>query len=678
MSEWCGAGKVVEIGSMHFRCLDILGRGSYSVVWRAQQVHTNGAVHPSSEAVALKEVHCSSQSSLLQAVFEVQVLLALERGIPDPEQPLQPLPQQPPRGPGCPGGVPLRVPRCIAYRVDPHQSEGWTVRTAMTVVPGESLDVFFRRPPPTPTSPTGAGRGGGSGGRRAALFRGCALARKLLLDLGPVLELLEPIAWHRDVNSHNILVDVSGDAGAPPRAALLADGDYAAAAAEADRATFWLIDFGLAVDSQSWTAAKWRTEHIGGDSRYWPPSSWIMHLLGPEGFEGGREHHREQYRHRLDVHGLGIAALELLCSVALAAEPVPPSTPATPNGMPRLISAAAIAADGEEGSWARLLFAWESYWENVWRWWSMVYSIFSKGGNIAPVQAALMQEGIIERLGELLEALRETLRQCALRMKGNGDFSTARLLRVIADMIDESCEFRLDGLEAALRGPTSTVHSHAGSRAASPGAINSPATSAASAPVTRGHVRSPPPRRVSSEVPVDNVVSGPPLRSPRGVASPKTGGALPQKQAAAVPVGRRLSAGNGGGDPLRRTARGSGASGASSPSVAGEPSPQPPRVLAATQRPASTPGRPSGGAGAGAGGVGGGGSVGGLDIGLEALAMRVRGLRGSSESDRQRLQEHFKGLEAVLQRMEEVRLERAKLSMERIALQYRPRLFAVS
>lgn len=28
-----------------------------------------------------------------------------------------------------------------------------------------------------------------------------------------------------------------------------------------------------------------RTEYIGGDSRYWPPSSWIMHLVGPEGFD---------------------------------------------------------------------------------------------------------------------------------------------------------------------------------------------------------------------------------------------------------------------------------------------------------------------------------------------------------------------------------------------------------
>eukprot|EP00438_Fugacium_kawagutii_P035611 Skav231841 [mRNA] locus=scaffold2215:180832:191540:+ [translate_table: standard] len=40
-----------------------------------------------------------------------------------------------------------------------------------------------------------------------------------------------------------------------------------------------------------------------------------MHLVGPEGFD-----HRpdlcEQYQRRLDIHGLGITALELLCSVA--------------------------------------------------------------------------------------------------------------------------------------------------------------------------------------------------------------------------------------------------------------------------------------------------------------------------------------------------------------------------
>ncbi|CAE7251468.1 unnamed protein product [Symbiodinium natans] len=52
--------------------------------------------HSEPSEVALKEVLCRSQSELRQAVFEVQVLLALERAAPHRQ---------------------LRVPRCIAYKV---------------------------------------------------------------------------------------------------------------------------------------------------------------------------------------------------------------------------------------------------------------------------------------------------------------------------------------------------------------------------------------------------------------------------------------------------------------------------------------------------------------------------------------------------------------------------------
>ena len=48
------------------------------------------------------------------------------------------------------------------------------------------------------------------------------------------------------MNSHNILIDASAD-----------DSNIAA------NASFWLIDFGLAVDSQSWVSeqGRWRIQH---------------------------------------------------------------------------------------------------------------------------------------------------------------------------------------------------------------------------------------------------------------------------------------------------------------------------------------------------------------------------------------------------------------------------------
>ncbi|CAE7739327.1 Sspo [Symbiodinium sp. CCMP2592] len=378
------AGAEVEFGNFRFRCADVLGRGSYGEVWRAQVLSAKGRSEPSE--VALKEVLCRSQSELRQAIFEVQVLMALEQA-------------------ASPHRLKLRVPRCIAYKVNVC-SGGWKVRTAMTLVPGQSLDYFLRqKPPPGYTVSTG-------------LRRALSLVSCLLRDIGPALQMLGPIAWHRDVNSHNILIDAAGDAD---------DSNIAA------NASFWLIDFGLAVDSQSWVSeqGRWRTEYIGGDSRYWPPSSWIMHLVGPEGFD-----HRpdlcDQYQRRLDIHGLGVTALELLCTVAMACP---------------------LADEAEEQAlqpWAPIFHAWTCYREAVWQWWATVYAVFSVGGDLAPVQAQLVEERIVEQLLLLLTRIRIALRSCAAQL---ADSQQARLLQMIADMLDEGKAFELRDIQRLVGGP---------------------------------------------------------------------------------------------------------------------------------------------------------------------------------------------------------------------------------
>eukprot|EP00929_Paragymnodinium_shiwhaense_P079638 TRINITY_DN4151_c0_g1_i2.p1 TRINITY_DN4151_c0_g1~~TRINITY_DN4151_c0_g1_i2.p1 ORF type:complete len:760 (-),score=115.64 TRINITY_DN4151_c0_g1_i2:204-2378(-) len=391
----------VQIGEYRLRCIDVLGRGSYSIVYRAERLNRHG-VPDGSEVLAMKEVRCSTEAALTQAVFEVKVLLAVEQAGSQPGA--RKVPQ------------PLRVPRCLAYCVDQCDdgTEGWTVRTAMTVVPGESLDLFFRHPLPAVCNTVGA-----------AFRRACALAEKCLRDVGPVLKLLEPVAWHRDVNSHNILVDVSED-----QQNLTSD---------VSKATFWLIDFGLAVESRSWVSppGKWQTEHIGGDSRYWPTSSWIMHLLGPGGFAEVPQL-CEQYQRRLDIHGLGITALELLCAVAMAIHGN------QQDGLALLADDGSLLAGINE-----LLVGWQTYWKTVWRWWSMVYAVFSRGGDIAPVQLQLMQEGLIERLRDLLEALRQALLKIAQRLPPS-EARSGRVLRVLADMIDENCAFDLDSIPERL------------------------------------------------------------------------------------------------------------------------------------------------------------------------------------------------------------------------------------
>lgn len=367
-------GVEVQIGAHRFRCSSVLGRGSYGEVWKAEVLEGDSSL----KEVALKEVCCRSQSELQQAIFEVQVLLALERSCKPSEQ--------------------LKVPRCISYKVDSFQ-DGWKVRTAMTIVPGESLDCFVRRKPLP--------------GRNCleALRRGVVLAVRLIQHVGPSLQKLAPIAWHRDVNSHNILVD-----GAPDTA----DESYLK-----KHATFWLIDFGLAVDSQSWVSAsgKWRTEYIGGDSRYWPASSWMMHLLGPEGFSTCPEL-CEQYQRRLDIHGLGITALELISSMALTCP---------------------LGEQEELGAWETVLEEWQTYRDQVWRWWAAVYAVFSSGGDLAPVQARLVEENLVDRLLEMLGKIRSALKVCALQ---SSDIEEGKLLNVIADMLDEKKAFDLADIQS--------------------------------------------------------------------------------------------------------------------------------------------------------------------------------------------------------------------------------------
>lgn len=402
--KMCGMGRSIAIGEHSFCCLNVLGRGSYSEVWRAQVL--TGA-HGLRE-VALKEVRCKTQSELQQAIFEVQVLLALERSAASRSGSL---PSDGSASPMSPKGVQLlRVPRCVSYNVDPC-GDGWIVRTAMTVVPGDSVEQFIRRQMPELTQID------------TAWQHGCSLAAKLILDIGPTLQLLGPIAWHRDVNSHNILVDGASCDSMPD---------------EVFRsASFWLIDFGLAVDSRSWVTSngRWRTGYIAGDSRYWPASSWIMHLLGPDGFIG-QENLCEQYQWRLDIHGLGITALELLCSVASVGHDPPNQSMAE--------------------SWATLFEAWRNYHNNVWQWWHVVYQVFASGGDIAPVQAKLLQDDIVSKLICLLADLRAALRHCATILqevvpsnKGSCPEPWA-VLGVIADMIDEDCAFKLEDLKPRL------------------------------------------------------------------------------------------------------------------------------------------------------------------------------------------------------------------------------------
>lgn len=383
-------GAEVVIGAHRFRCSRILGRGSFSEVWSSEVV---GGPEYQHQEVALKDITCQSQADLQQALLEATLLERFQSAAVA-------LPGQ-----GLPA---MRIPRYVAHRVDrrPGGGGGWRVRMAMSRLPGESLDSYLQRPPPV-------GQDG-----PASVRRGCALAAQLLRQLGPTLAQVSAHAWHRDVNSHNILVSDALDGGR-----LRASGD---AEEVGQRASFWLIDFGLAVDSATWPAA-WPSADVAGDCRYWPPSSFLMSLYGPDETAAHRDY-CNQYKTRLDITGLGLAALEILCSTALA-------------------SSYTWGADGLRGSWRRLFQAWERYREDVTRWHTMIFHVFSTGGDVNPLYQKLGQERVVDKVAGHMAKMRSLLHACTMRTE---DAQVRGLLNVLAEMIDEQSSLGLEQAVEAL------------------------------------------------------------------------------------------------------------------------------------------------------------------------------------------------------------------------------------
>jgi len=390
-------GTEVVIGPHRFKCTGVLGRGSFSEVWSGEEMGTQEHL-----VVALKDIGCPNQSDLQQALFEANMLLGFERaavcsyakGAPPPH---------------------LRIPRYLSHRVDKRKGlkEGWRMRMAMTRVPGEPLDAFLKRAPP------------GGQDVQTSVRRGCMLAMQMIKQLAPSLEIISTKAVHRDVNAHNVLMSDALEGG-PLQSC--ADPEEAAS-----RANFWLIDFGLAVDSTTWHTA-WKQADIGGDCRYWPQSSWFVSFWGADEISA-KPDLCNQYVKRLDIFGLGITALELLCTTALDGS--------------NAAGCLSGSSDGLRGSWRRLLNAWTKYWTDVTRWHTMIYRVFSQGKDVGPLYQELAKEHVVDKILTRMADIRKCLRACVKRTE---DPRIQSLLSVLAEMLDESSNFGLREAVNALGG----------------------------------------------------------------------------------------------------------------------------------------------------------------------------------------------------------------------------------
>lgn len=357
-------GADVQVSGRWFHITAPLGMGSYGMVWSATRAEGCD--------VALKEIVCSSETELVNACFEGDLLAK----IADPELCRQGLVSRS-RRPSQSFDEVSRLPSFVAKETQtlgPHQ---WRVRLVMTRIPGvplavmmeqranqevdlclEPSDVVLRRHLVDPT-----------------LF-----AWELVAQLGPTLEHISLVAYHRDVNPRNILVEVGPDTlPSAPR--------------------YGLVDFGMAVEGKSWRSndapAIWQRTEVGGDCRYWPVSAWIMFLQGPAGLPSGAPL-RLEYQTLLDIHAMGITALQVFMELV-------PKLPEIPQG----------------GGWelARrirtLQVAWNRYWKHITDCWRAMLECFSKGGDWNVLKASYITRNMLGTIDQELADIRAALAEAA-------------------------------------------------------------------------------------------------------------------------------------------------------------------------------------------------------------------------------------------------------------------------
>jgi len=377
----------VEIGGRTFRLIKVIGRGAFGVVWQAKERDKSG------EHVAVKAVTAKTSKAFATAVFEAELLRLLTAQLPTHSWD--------------------RVPRYIAHGSS-RTSSGGNVRLAMSFVRGFALDQWLYGIGDEEHKHVDVSQlveGGLPGGRQLSMkFSGaCNFARGLVSQLAGVFMALQPIALHRDVSSHNVLVDLRG-------------GDPVNDGEGAPKPNFALIDFGLAVRSGSWHK-EWCSSNLAGDPRYWAPPAWMAFAFGFRYVEThpNRGFHR-QYLTKIDHFGLGVLGLEVLFALWNCDDPQD-----KPPGMQE----------------ARR--AWCILWDAVIRLFQMFHR---KGPQVVRQHLARSPDEGVACVANHLRTLRQALRGAASEPANT---SWASLLHVLADLVDERGVLSWAEIPTALR-----------------------------------------------------------------------------------------------------------------------------------------------------------------------------------------------------------------------------------
>jgi serine/threonine protein kinase len=364
------AGLVLMVGGGRCKVTTALGTGSFGTVWAAECLE--GGPGPE---VAVKEILCRSSVDLANAEFEGKLLEMIQSHARACGSSCRPDVGREAYALG--GRDPLdRIPDLVGIETEICGEETWRVRLAMTRVPGISLDRFLVSRCRRLSGSYCSGSALGSSTRLQqqgplSFVEACGLARELILQLSPALDHISKLSYHRDVNSHNILID--GSPSSP---------------------VFGLVDFGLAVDLTKWQGPmgplSWQLIDIGGDCRYWPMSAWLQFECGWKELSKYPPLSHE-YQTQLDFHALGITALQILAALS------PPATKENTGSITPHVRA--------------LQVAWDQYWQNVTCFWQRLLEVFRTGGDQNALKVACINERVHNIVGANLAALRSAMRK---------------------------------------------------------------------------------------------------------------------------------------------------------------------------------------------------------------------------------------------------------------------------
>lgn len=378
-------GDVVRVGKHTLEVSGELGRGNFGVVWEVR-VH----VKPSSQecstetpqsivSSALKISTPSGADSLDAAVFEVEVLRRLANDFQESEE------------------APCHVPRYLAHQISSVASGRpgkKSVSLLMSKMVGGPMDKWLYGPAFSDSRlksiPIAELLDGPLPGSRLAtqgLEGAAATAAKLLSQMAPVFSKLGGIAYHRDISAHNFLVHEE------------ANGDL----------TFSLIDFGLAVRSDTWHR-EYRRSNLAGTPNYFPPTTWMLFAYGHRYLEEHpNQSYLRQYQERLDHFAVGVLCLETFFCLW--------------DG--NFVTGS--KADSSNSRLREARKAWRSYWKRAVEFYK---GFFNKGGS--KFRQTLQGTQHVSYLAEAMNTLLAALRAAA----NTDDSFTGRLLGAAAELLD--------------------------------------------------------------------------------------------------------------------------------------------------------------------------------------------------------------------------------------------------